>query len=64
MPARAQAFDEHINIVLGDVEETLTTTEVDAETGEALVKTTSRALGMLFVRGDTIILVSPPVRTA
>ena len=50
--------------MLGDAEETHTVAEVDAETGETIVKTTTRSLGMLFVRGDTIILVSPPVRTS
>lgn len=34
----AQAFDQHLNMVLGDAEETITTTEVDEETGEELVR--------------------------
>jgi U6 snRNA-associated Sm-like protein LSm3 len=59
-----QAFDEHLNLVLGDVEETATMTEVDAETGESITRATKRTLGMLFVRGDMIILVSPPLRVA
>ena len=63
-PQPTQAFDEHTNLVLGDTDETHTTAEVDAETGETIVKTATRQLGMLFVRGDTIILVSPPVRTS
>ncbi len=33
-----QAFDQHLNMVLGEVEETLTTTEVDEETEEEMVK--------------------------
>jgi small nuclear ribonucleoprotein (snRNP)-like protein len=33
-----QAYDEHLNMVLGDVEETVTTTEVDEETAETIVK--------------------------
>lgn len=33
-----QAFDPHMNLILGDVEETITLTEVDPETDEQLVK--------------------------
>jgi U6 snRNA-associated Sm-like protein LSm3 len=87
---RAQAFDEHLNMVLGDVEETLTVHEVDPDTAEAIVKvrvhaegrpapplarraapapslapqTTKRRFDMLFVRGDGVVLVSPPPRTS
>jgi len=41
-----KAFDIHINTVLDDAEE--------RENGE-----TKRKLGTVFVRGDTIILISP-----
>ena len=93
-------------MVLGDVEETVTTTEQDEETMETIIKVsclatqpcglgfvlfwsprfpsifaamamacaayvlmswlgqkTKRTMEMLFVRGDTVILVSPPLRT-
>ena len=53
-----------MNLVLGDCEETHTTEEVDAETGETMVKRNVRQLGMLFVRGDIIVHVSPPLRAA
>jgi len=33
-----QAFDQHLNMVLGDVEETVTITEVDEETDEEHIK--------------------------
>ena len=49
--------------VLGEVEETLTMTETDEETDEVIVQTTKRNIDMLFVRGDVVILVSPPLRT-
>ncbi len=41
-----KAFDIHINVVLDDAEE-----KVDGET--------KRKLGTVFIRGDTIILISP-----
>lgn len=61
---RTQAYDQHLNMVLGDVEETVTTHDVDTETYEEIIKTSKRQIEMLFVRGDGVILVSPPLRTA
>lgn len=58
-----QAFDQHLNLVLGEVEESVTVTEVDEETEEEMVKVSRRNIDMLFVRGDIVILVSPPLRT-
>ena len=49
--------------VLGDVEETVTTQEVDQETEEEIIRTSKRQIELLFVRGDALILVSPPLRT-
>lgn len=57
-----QAFDQHLNMVLGDAEETVTTVEIDEETYEEVYKTSKRTIPMLFVRGDGVILVSPPMR--
>lgn len=57
-----QAYDQHLNMVLGDAEETVTTVEIDEETYEEVYKSTKRTIPMLFVRGDGVILVSPPVR--
>lgn len=51
-------------MILGQVEETVTTTEVDEETEEEITKKATRKVGMLFVRGDIIVLVSPPLRTS
>ena len=39
-------------MVLGDVEETVTTQEVDQETEEEIIRTSKRQIEMLFVRGD------------
>lgn len=33
-----QAYDQHLNMILGDVEETITTVEVDDETYEEIIK--------------------------
>jgi U6 snRNA-associated Sm-like protein LSm3 len=60
---RLHGFDQHLNMVLGDVEESITTVEIDEETDEELTRTIKRKLEMLFVRGDVIILVVPPART-
>jgi U6 snRNA-associated Sm-like protein LSm3 len=50
-------------MVLSEVEETITTIEVDEETYEEIYKTTKRNIPMLFLRGDGVVLVSPPVRS-
>jgi U6 snRNA-associated Sm-like protein LSm3 len=49
-------------MVLGDVEERVTVVEV-ADTYESFTKTVSRKMDLLFVRGDGIILVAPPIRS-
>ncbi|XP_010416610.1 PREDICTED: sm-like protein LSM3B [Camelina sativa] len=61
---KLHAFDQHLNMILGDVEETITTVEIDDETYEEIVRTTKRTIDYLFVRGDGVILVAPPLRTA
>jgi small nuclear ribonucleoprotein (snRNP)-like protein len=33
-----QAFDQHLNMILGEVEEVVTTHEIDEETDEEIVK--------------------------
>lgn len=61
---KLHAFDQHLNLILGDVEETVTTIEIDEETDEEIVQKVTRNVGMLFVRGDIVILVSPPLKTS
>lgn len=56
---RLHAFDQHLNMILADVEETITTIETDDESYEEIYKTTKRQVPMIFVRGDSVILVSP-----
>jgi len=61
---KLHAYDQHLNMVLGEVEETIYTREIDEETEEEIVRTSKRVMEMLFVRGDVVILISPPLRTA
>ncbi|RKP14609.1 putative U6 snRNA-associated Sm-like protein LSm3, partial [Piptocephalis cylindrospora] len=55
---RLQAYDQHLNMVLEKVEETVTKVEVDATTGQESIQVVKRPSDMLFVRGDSVILVS------
>ena len=77
-------------MILGDVEETVTSVEIDDETYEEIIKvrsprvapcvrcarfawlgrlrvaprqTTKRQVPLLYVRGDGVILVAPPLRS-
>lgn len=64
LKGRLHAFDQHLNMVLGEVEETVTSREIDEETEEEMIKSSKRNIDMLFVRGDMVILVSPPAKTS
>ena len=55
--------NQRVNI-LGDVEETVTNVEIDEETFEEIYRQVKRNIPMLFVRGDGVILVAPPLRSA
>nr|SVE75009.1 EOG090X02MG [Daphnia dolichocephala] len=46
---RLHAYDQHLNMVLGEVEETVTTVEIDEETYEEVYRTTKRNIPMLFI---------------
>ena len=54
---KLHAYDQHLNMVLGDVEETVTSQDIDPETSEEIIRTSRRTIEMLFVRGDVVILV-------
>jgi len=60
---RLHAFDLHLNLVLGEAEESVTVVEVDEETQEELLRVVRRRLPLVFVRGDSVILIAPPLRT-
>ncbi|KAJ8493418.1 hypothetical protein OPV22_015139 [Ensete ventricosum] len=55
---KLHAYDQHLNMILGDVEEIITTVEIDDETYEEIVRTTRRTVPFLFVRGDGVILLA------
>jgi U6 snRNA-associated Sm-like protein LSm3 len=59
LKGRLHAYDSHCNLVLGDVEETIYA--VDDEDEDEETKTISRKSEMLFVRGDSVVLISPSV---
>lgn len=58
LKGRLHAYDSHCNLVIGEVEETIYTIE-EEEDGEETVKTTKKQSEMLFVRGDSVVLISP-----
>ena len=62
MMAQLHAFDSHLNVVMAEVEETVTTHVMDDETGELIVRSVKRQLPMVYVRGDAVILIAPPLR--
>ncbi|KAK3180290.1 hypothetical protein K4F52_008376 [Lecanicillium sp. MT-2017a] len=59
LKGKLHAYDSHCNLILGEVEETIYAVEEDEEEEEA--KTISRKSEMLFVRGDSVVLISPQV---
>ncbi len=46
----AQAYDQHLNMILGEVEETVTTVEIDEETYEELYKVSVKVMGSNSLR--------------
>ncbi|KAI8914818.1 U6 snRNA-associated Sm-like protein-like protein LSm3 [Powellomyces hirtus] len=63
LKGKLHAYDQHMNMVLGDVEEFITVVDVNDETYEEIVRTVKKDHEMLFVRGDGVILISPPTRS-
>merc|ERR1711976_293649 len=59
---RLHAYDQHLNMVLSEVEEIAYVKE-EVAGKEPTVRQTRRGIEMIFVRGDSVILVSPPLRS-
>lgn len=55
---KLNAFDQHLNMILENVEETHTSVELDEETYEQVYKQNKRTMPMVFIRGDGVILLS------
>ncbi|KAL3460389.1 hypothetical protein BJX64DRAFT_290380 [Aspergillus heterothallicus] len=58
LKGRLHAYDSHCNLVLGDVEETIFVVE-DDENNQEIIRTIKKQEEMLFVRGDSVVLISP-----
>ncbi|KAI4592460.1 U4/U6-U5 snRNP complex subunit lsm3 [Pestalotiopsis sp. 9143b] len=56
LKGRLHAYDSHMNLVLGDVLETIYIVEED---DDEEIRTITKKSEMLFVRGDSVVLVSP-----
>uniref|UniRef100_A0A8C2LPD1 U6 snRNA-associated Sm-like protein LSm3 n=1 Tax=Cricetulus griseus TaxID=10029 RepID=A0A8C2LPD1_CRIGR len=60
---RLCAYEQHLNMILGDIEEAVTTMiETDEETYEEIYKSTKWNIPMLFIWGDGVVLVAPSLR--
>ncbi|KAF1965935.1 like-Sm ribonucleo protein [Bimuria novae-zelandiae CBS 107.79] len=59
LKGRLHAYDSHCNLVLGDVEETIFVAEEEEEDQEPRVRTVKKKSEMLFVRGDSVVLIAP-----
>ncbi|XP_034850403.1 U6 snRNA-associated Sm-like protein LSm3 [Mirounga angustirostris] len=64
LQGRIHAYEQHLNMILGDVEETVSPIEIDEETYEEIYKSTKRNIPILFVQGDGVVLVTPPLRVS
>ncbi|KAI0393129.1 like-Sm domain-containing protein [Xylariaceae sp. FL0594] len=58
LKGRLFAYDSHMNLILGDVVETIYLVDDEDDEGND-IKTTTKKSEMLFVRGDSVVLVSP-----
>lgn len=58
LTGKLNAYDQHLNMILEDVEETHTSVEVDEETYEQVYNQNKRKMPMVFIRGDGVILLS------
>ncbi|XP_054578651.1 U6 snRNA-associated Sm-like protein LSm3 [Eptesicus fuscus] len=54
LQGRLHAYDQNLNMILGDMEETVTMIEIDEETYEEIYKSTKRDIPMLL-SGDMVL---------
>ncbi|KAH7132634.1 hypothetical protein B0J11DRAFT_427384 [Dendryphion nanum] len=64
LKGRLHAYDSHCNLVLGDVEETIYVADEEEDDVEPRVRTIKKQSEMLFVRGDSVVLIAPQEGTA
>lgn len=62
LQGRLHAYDQHLNMTLGDEEGTVTTIETDEETYEEIHKSAKGNILMLLVWGDGVVLVDLSLR--
>ncbi|KAF8249664.1 like-Sm ribonucleoprotein [Wilcoxina mikolae CBS 423.85] len=58
---RLHAYDSHCNLVLGEVEETIYIVSDDDD--DETIQTVKKSSEMLFVRGDSVVLISPQAQS-
>ncbi|PSN65831.1 like-Sm ribonucleo protein [Corynespora cassiicola Philippines] len=63
LKGRLHAYDSHCNLVLGDVEETIWVAE-EEDDEQPHVRPVKKQSEMLFVRGDSVVLIAPVENTA
>ncbi|KAF2278654.1 Sm-like ribonucleoprotein [Westerdykella ornata] len=59
LKGRLHAYDSHCNLVLGEVEETIYIVEEEEEDEQSHVRIVKKQSEMLFVRGDSVVLIAP-----
>ena len=59
-----QAYDQHLNMIFGEVEETITTVEIDDETYEEIIKVRRPPCGCICFSALPRLLALPPARAA
>ncbi|RPB28651.1 Sm-like ribonucleo protein [Terfezia boudieri ATCC MYA-4762] len=57
LKGQLHAFDSHCNLIIGDVEETIYI--IGDEEDDDTIRTVKKTSEMLFVRGDSVVLISP-----
>ncbi|OAF69506.1 putative U6 snRNA-associated Sm-like protein LSm3 [Intoshia linei] len=55
---KMNSFDQHLNMILSEVEEETYKVHIDDETYDEVYEKVKRKIPLLFIRGDGIILIS------